>query len=217
MPIGPICVTGRCFHRSHERTIRRVRAFSAPARRDGRNWPGRPETRSKYTRSLPNQGISRPPVYLTHQRTVAPQGRYGVCSARTRGGDRCPGLSGHCTTGARQVRAPSAAADEPGVRGFGGHERGFAGAIRCGQARRRSVRAGCPGAACRGGQRVPRRKLSEIADIFRRDDHRKDSMMPSSLPWAPYPVQSRVPNLSRFPRCTPKVFATETFPKLIDH
>jgi hypothetical protein len=48
MPIGPICVTGRWFHRSHERTIRRVRVFSAPARRDGRNWPRRPGSRSKY-------------------------------------------------------------------------------------------------------------------------------------------------------------------------
>ena len=40
--------------------------------------------------------------------------------------------------------------------------------------------------------------------------------MPSSLPQAPYPVQSKVPYLWGFPRCTPKVFATETFPKLID-
>ena len=39
---------------SRESSGAAMASISAPARRDGRNWPHRPESRSKYIRSLPN-------------------------------------------------------------------------------------------------------------------------------------------------------------------
>jgi hypothetical protein len=62
-------------------------SISAPARRDGRDWPHRPGSWSKYIRSLPNRGISRPRAPNTSTyRTVAPQvGNWCASRPLTRG------------------------------------------------------------------------------------------------------------------------------------
>ena len=59
---GGQCAAGRVRRADHpDHPAGHPARPGRPARRDRRDRPHRPETRSKYTRSLPNQGIGRPP------------------------------------------------------------------------------------------------------------------------------------------------------------
>src|ERR1700722_18445230 len=94
-------------------------SISVPARRDGRDWPCRPRSRSKYVRSLPGRSISRPryPRYPAHQRTdrALRAGNVNV-AADGRGDGRQVAFVG----ADYEVAAPEGAFDDAGVDDVGG-------------------------------------------------------------------------------------------------
>src|ERR1700722_16073353 len=86
-------------------------SISVPARRDGRDWPCRPRSRSKYVRSLPGRSISRP-RYPAHQRTDRAL-RAGNVSVATDG--RGDGRQVAFVGADYEIAAPEGAFDDAGV------------------------------------------------------------------------------------------------------